>query len=227
MTSDQTGRGIAEAVADPTIDASVDGGRRRRARRAGRARFLYPDGLVDYVKHLNATKDAVHRRSSRSRRPTTTSGMSLEVAMQWNTSFTESVHTFANTINTHEGGTHEEGFRAALTTTVNNWAEELGADQEEGGPAFRRRRPRGPDRDHLDQAGRAAVRGSDQDQARQHRGPVVRPAGRQRPVRGVVRAEPRRGTKIIRKGMRPRLPGSRLARLATWRVTARVCSVVT
>ena len=52
--------------------------------------------------------------------------MSLEVAMQWNTSFTESVHTFANTINTHEGGTHEEGFRAALTSLVNNWGEEWG-----------------------------------------------------------------------------------------------------
>ena len=52
--------------------------------------------------------------------------MSLEVAMQWNTSFTESVHTFANTINTHEGGTHEEGFRSALTTLVNHWGEEWG-----------------------------------------------------------------------------------------------------
>ena len=53
--------------------------------------------------------------------------MSLEVAMQWNTTYTESVHTFANTINTHEGGTHEEGFRAALTTLVNNWARRSGA----------------------------------------------------------------------------------------------------
>ncbi len=53
-------------------------------------------------------------------------GMSLEVAMQWNLSYTESVHTFANTINTHEGGTHEEGFRSSLTTTVNGWAEEWG-----------------------------------------------------------------------------------------------------
>ena len=52
--------------------------------------------------------------------------MSLEVAMQWNTTFTESVHTFANTINTHEGGTHEEGFRAALTSLVNNWGVEWG-----------------------------------------------------------------------------------------------------
>ena len=49
-------------------------------------------------------------------------GLSLDVAMQWNTRFTESVHTFANTINTHEGGTHEEGFRAALTTLVNKFA---------------------------------------------------------------------------------------------------------
>ena len=52
--------------------------------------------------------------------------MSLEIAMQWNTTYTESVHTFANTINTHEGGTHEEGFRSALTTTVNNWGETWG-----------------------------------------------------------------------------------------------------
>jgi DNA gyrase subunit B len=53
-------------------------------------------------------------------------GISLEVAMQWNNSYTESVHTFANTINTHEGGTHEEGFRAALTNTVNKWGENWG-----------------------------------------------------------------------------------------------------
>ena len=52
--------------------------------------------------------------------------MSLELAMQWNTSYNESVHTFANTINTHEGGTHEEGFRASLTTLVNTWGEEWG-----------------------------------------------------------------------------------------------------
>ncbi|HEU0019628.1 MAG TPA: toprim domain-containing protein, partial [Thermoleophilaceae bacterium] len=54
------------------------------------------------------------------------SAMSLEIAMQWNTSFTESVHTFANAINTHEGGTHEEGFRSALTSLVNHWGEEWG-----------------------------------------------------------------------------------------------------
>ena len=51
-------------------------------------------------------------------------GISAEIAMQWSQSYSESVHTFANTINTAEGGTHEEGFRAALTTIVNQYARE-------------------------------------------------------------------------------------------------------
>ena len=62
--------------------------------------------------------------------------MSLEVAMQWNTTYTESVHTFANNINTHEGGTHEEGFRASLTSLVNTLGRGVGPDQEEGGPGL-------------------------------------------------------------------------------------------
>ncbi len=121
--------GIAEAVADQTIDASVDGGAdgvKPDASGGIERRFLYPEGLVDYVTHLNKTKDPVHRSIIAFEASNEDVGMSLEVAMQWNTSFTESVHTFANTINTHEGGTHEEGFRASLTTTVNNWAEEWG-----------------------------------------------------------------------------------------------------
>ena len=75
--------------------------------------FRYDRGLVDYVQHINRKKQASTPRSSRSRPDPGLGGdMSLEVAMQWNTSFTESVHTFANTINTHEGGTHEEGLSA-------------------------------------------------------------------------------------------------------------------
>ncbi len=89
-------------------------------------RFLYQDGLVDFVRHLNSTKEPVHRTIIAFEAVHDAVGMSLEVAMQWNLSYTESVHTFANTINTHEGGTHEEGFRASLTTTVNGWAEEWG-----------------------------------------------------------------------------------------------------
>lgn len=90
--------------------------------------FKYDQGLVDYVEYLNRAKKADlvnddiisfefedHERK-----------MALEVAMQWTTAYTESVHTYANTINTHEGGTHEEGFRAALTTLVNKYAREKG-----------------------------------------------------------------------------------------------------
>ena len=60
--------------------------------------------------------------------------MSLEVAMQWNTSFTESVHTFANTINTHEGGTHEEGFRVGADHPGQQLGRGVGPDQEARGP---------------------------------------------------------------------------------------------
>jgi DNA gyrase subunit B len=86
--------------------------------------FRYDDGLIDYVKYLTGSKEPVHRSviAVEAER----GGMSIEVAMQWNTAYTESVHTFANTINTHEGGTHEEGFRAALTNTANKWGENWG-----------------------------------------------------------------------------------------------------
>ncbi len=84
--------------------------------------FHYPGGLVDYIKHLNATKDSIHPSIVGFEVKGDT--MEVEVAMQWNSSYNESVHSFANTINTHEGGTHEEGFRASLTTVVNKYARE-------------------------------------------------------------------------------------------------------
>ncbi len=121
--------GIAEAVADATIPDSVDGGDDRvRPQEGGgiERRFCYAEGLVDFVKHLNSTKESLHKSIIDFEASNDAAGMSLEIAMQWNGSFTESVHTFANAINTHEGGTHEEGFRAALTSTVNSWAEEWG-----------------------------------------------------------------------------------------------------
>ncbi|MFD1860112.1 DNA topoisomerase (ATP-hydrolyzing) subunit B [Aeromicrobium camelliae] len=86
--------------------------------------FRYDGGLVDYVAHINTgNRQPIHADVINIEREDEPSGLSLELAMQWNASFSESVHTFANTINTHEGGTHEEGFRAALTTTVNRFAE--------------------------------------------------------------------------------------------------------
>jgi len=86
--------------------------------------FFYERGLVDYVEYLNKVRRAetVHEEIIDFDAEDTARKISLEVAMQWTTSYTENVFTYANTINTHEGGTHEEGFRAALTTLVNKYA---------------------------------------------------------------------------------------------------------
>ncbi len=88
--------------------------------------FLYERGLVDYVEYLNRTKknELIHEEIIAFESEDTDRHISLEVAMQWTNGYTESVRTYANTINTHEGGTHEEGFRAALTTLVNKYARE-------------------------------------------------------------------------------------------------------
>jgi DNA gyrase subunit B len=88
--------------------------------------FVYPGGLRDYVTFLAASKDPIHPSVIDVEAHAPDQGMGVEIAMQWNASYTSSVHTFANTINTHEGGTHEEGFRAALTNTVNRWGESWG-----------------------------------------------------------------------------------------------------
>ncbi|WP_411731758.1 DNA topoisomerase (ATP-hydrolyzing) subunit B [Paeniglutamicibacter sp.] len=88
--------------------------------------YLYKDGLLDYVKHLNSSKkvELVHEDVIAFESEDTSKGISVEVAMQWTNSYSESVHTYANTINTHEGGTHEEGFRAAMTSLINRYARE-------------------------------------------------------------------------------------------------------
>jgi DNA gyrase subunit B len=88
--------------------------------------YMYEQGLVDYVEYLNKAKknDLIHPEIIAFESEDGERKISLEVAMQWTNGYTESVHTYANTINTHEGGTHEEGFRAALTTLVNKYARE-------------------------------------------------------------------------------------------------------
>jgi DNA gyrase subunit B len=120
---------IAEAVADST--AAEDGEESDSVKPANnggglKQRFLYERGLVDYVEHLNKSKDSVQNSVVSFETTDADYGMSLEIALQWTTAYSESVHTFANTINTHEGGTHEEGFRSALTSTVNWWGEQWG-----------------------------------------------------------------------------------------------------
>ena len=124
---------IVEAVEDDTVADDADGQRPdaiKRAETGGLEQvFKYDRGLVDYVEYLNRRKQVANPTiiSFDAETPESVeSHMSLEVAMQWNTTYSESVHTFANTINTHEGGTHEEGFRAALTSLVNTWGFEWG-----------------------------------------------------------------------------------------------------
>jgi DNA gyrase subunit B len=90
------------------------------------ARYKYDGGIADFVKHLNSTRGETHKSIIYFESEEKKNRMSLEVAMQWNAGFSESVYTFANTINTHEGGTHEEGFRTALTSIVNKFGEEQG-----------------------------------------------------------------------------------------------------
>ncbi|CAM4358263.1 MULTISPECIES: DNA topoisomerase (ATP-hydrolyzing) subunit B [Corynebacterium] len=93
-----------------------------KKKREKKVTFHYPNGLIDYVEYLNKGKTTIH--------PTVIGfdqkgdDHEAEVALQWNNSYKQSVHTFANTINTHEGGTHEEGFRAALTSLMNRYARE-------------------------------------------------------------------------------------------------------
>ncbi len=89
-------------------------------------RYHYEGGIIDFVKHLNTTKGEFHKSVISFEAEDTKQKIALEIAMQWNDGFSESVYTFANTINTQEGGTHEEGFRTALTSIVNKFGEEWG-----------------------------------------------------------------------------------------------------
>ncbi|HVF52203.1 MAG TPA: DNA topoisomerase (ATP-hydrolyzing) subunit B [Actinomycetota bacterium] len=90
--------------------------------------FKYNGGIIDFVKHINAARDPVNKRvvffEAKAEKH------ELEVAMQWTTQFNESVFTFANNINTHEGGMHEEGFRRSLTRVITNYARSKGILKE-------------------------------------------------------------------------------------------------
>ena len=90
--------------------------------------FRYEGGLRDFVAHLSAAKEPLHETvlAFTAAEETPNGPQEVEVALQWNETFHDSIHTFANTINTHEGGTHEEGFKKALTGQVNRVARDSG-----------------------------------------------------------------------------------------------------
>jgi len=130
--SDETGEEIAgDTPSDASgplegQDGGTAGGDDAAAAGARQVVYCYEDGLLDYVTFLNSSKkaDLIHQDVISLEVDDPDKKMSLELAMQWTTAFNESVHTYANTINTHEGGTHEEGFRTALTTLINRYARE-------------------------------------------------------------------------------------------------------
>ncbi len=94
--------------------------------------YHYERGLADYVEYLNSAKkvETVHDEIISIETENKEKSLSVEIAMQWTTGYNEGVHTYANTINTHEGGTHEEGFRAALTSLLNKYARDKGLLKE-------------------------------------------------------------------------------------------------
>src|SRR3989442_707999 len=90
--------------------------------------FHYEGGIRDFVAHVNGAKDTIHKRIAYFEGEN--GDGSLEVAMQWNASYQDAVYSFANNINTHEGGSHLSGFNAALTRTLNKFARDLGLLKE-------------------------------------------------------------------------------------------------
>ncbi|MDQ3766273.1 MAG: DNA topoisomerase (ATP-hydrolyzing) subunit B [Actinomycetota bacterium] len=104
----------------------------RRVEPAEEENFRYTGGIIDFVKHLNSARDPINRRAvyfeAKGKQH------ELEVAMQWTTGYTESVFTFANNINTHEGGMHEEGFRRSLTRVITSYARSKGILKEKDDP---------------------------------------------------------------------------------------------
>ncbi len=92
--------------------------------KAKKVAYRYDNGLVDYVNHIVSSKrsEPIHPDIISIEVEDKDRSLSLELAMQWTNAYSESVHTYANTVNTHEGGTHEEGFRAAMTKLVNDFA---------------------------------------------------------------------------------------------------------
>ncbi|NBX24405.1 MAG: DNA topoisomerase IV subunit B, partial [Microbacteriaceae bacterium] len=127
LTISLTDERAGAVVVDDSVDgpAAGDSAVKQRA-----VTYRYDGGIADFVRHLNASKGVAHPSVLHFESEAADKKISAEVALQWNSGYSESVYTFANTINTTEGGTHEEGFRAALTSLMNKFAREWGVLKE-------------------------------------------------------------------------------------------------
>ncbi len=120
LVDERTGLAV-DPEAEPKGDEADEADELARVRRV---RYSYEGGIADFVRHINASKGVANPSVIDIESESDDKRMSAEIAMQWNNTYAESVYTFANTINTTEGGTHEEGFRSALTTLMNKFARE-------------------------------------------------------------------------------------------------------
>ena len=117
---------------DDLIDVELEAENAEKDKGPRTISYLYERGLQDFVEFINTSKRAevIHPDIISFESEDTEAHISVEVAMQWTGAYSESVHTYANTINTHEGGTHEEGFRSSLTSIVNRYGRAQGLLKE-------------------------------------------------------------------------------------------------
>ena len=165
--------------------------------------FEFQGGIVSFVEFLNKSKEILHSpvffKAEKD-------GVALEIAMQWNDAYDERIYTFANNINTHEGGSHLVGLQERAHPH-HQWLRRAWRPVEgPQGDAHRRGCARGSGGGHLDQAPQPPVRGTDQDQARQLRGEGPRRADGERAAAHLARGEPHRGEEDRRQDRR-RHPG--------------------
>ena len=171
-----------------------------RAEREQEVSYQYKGGLVDFVKHLNASKEPLFSKVCQFEDEDEAEGMTLDIAMQWNTGYHEGVHGYANNISTTEGGMHVEGFKTALTSAVNKYGKEKnlikdkdpnlsGDDVREGITAIVSVKLREPQFEGQTKAKLGNVPS-----------PLVRPKGHLRPPRRVDGREPRRSQQDGQEG---------------------------
>ena len=132
--TDERAPEVEETEDDHLVDVELEAEGAETGKDAGprTVSYLYERGLQDFVEFINTAKRAevIHPEIISFESEDTDAKISVEVAMQWTGAYSDSVHTYANTINTHEGGTHEEGFRSSLTSIVNRYGRAQGLLKE-------------------------------------------------------------------------------------------------